>query len=75
MLHKKESRHQTTPDFFVTYSFIWIFQMIHLSWAAAAAPQLGVAALDGAQDVLFFVCIINGASGAAPQINNKESRR
>ena len=49
--------------------------MIHLSWAAVAAPQLGVAALDGAQDVLFFVCIINGASGAAPQINNKESRR
>jgi hypothetical protein len=49
--------------------------MIHLSWAAAAAPQLGVAALDGAQDVVFFVFIINGASGAAPQINNKESRR
>ena len=49
--------------------------MIHLSWAAVAAPQLGIAALDGAQDVLFFVFIINGASGAAPQINNKESRR
>ena len=49
--------------------------MIHLSWTAVAAPQVGVAALDGAQDILFFVFIINGASGAAPQINNKESRR